>query len=115
MISRIWHAFTNLENAHRYEQMLRQDILPGIGRVTGCLGAQLLRRNMDNEVEFITITYFDNFDSVEALAGENYTKAVIHPEAGKLLTRYDERSQHYEMVDMIVSSQFKELAKVQTL
>jgi predicted RNA-binding protein with PUA domain len=33
---------------------------------------------------------------VKLFAGEDYERAVIAPGAGKLLTRYDERSQHYE-------------------
>jgi heme-degrading monooxygenase HmoA len=112
MISRIWHGFTNCENADKYEQLLRQNVLPGIGRVTGYLGAQLLRKNLDTEVEFVTITYFDSLASVKAFAGEEYTKAVIHHEAGKLLTHYDIRSQHYDMAAMIVSYDFKKLANV---
>lgn len=76
--------------------MLRQDVLPGIGRVSGYKGAQLLKRQLANEVEFITITYFENLEAVKAFAGEDYTKAVIHPEAGKFLSHYDERSVHYD-------------------
>ena len=109
MISRIWHGFTASENADQYETMLRKDVLPGIGRVSGYLGAQLMRKNEATESEFITITFFDNLDSVKAFAGEDYTKAVIHPTAGKLLTHYDERSKHYELVDMLVSDIFKQL------
>jgi len=33
---------------------------------------------------------------VRAFAGEEYTRAVIAPDAGPLLTRYDEHSVHYE-------------------
>ncbi|MBD0331416.1 MAG: antibiotic biosynthesis monooxygenase [Chitinophagaceae bacterium] len=112
MISRIWHGFTSFENADKYKLMLHNDVLPGIGRVQGYLGAQLLRRDYDNEVEFITITYFDDLDSVKAFAGDDYTKAVIHPEAGKLLSHYDERSAHYVLVEMLVSDKFKQLAKL---
>ena len=34
--------------------------------------------------------------AVRAFAGEDYTRAVIAPDARPLLTRYDERSVHYE-------------------
>ena len=115
MISRIWHGFTNVEGADQYETMLRQDVLPGIGRVQGYLGAQLFRKNHDDEVEFVTITYFDGLDALKAFAGNDYTRAVIHPEAGKLLTHYDERSQHYQLVDMLVSEEFNKLGGVKRL
>jgi len=48
------------------------------------------------------MTYFEDIYAVVEFAGEDYTKAVIHPEAGKLLSHYDERSAHYEVVDMIM-------------
>ncbi|MBD0284206.1 MAG: antibiotic biosynthesis monooxygenase [Flavisolibacter sp.] len=106
MIARIWHGFTSINNADEYENMLRKDVLPGIGRVKGYKGAQLLRRNHPDEVEFITITYFDDMAAVIAFAGEDYTKAVIHPQAGKLLTHFDERSVHYNLVEMLLSDDF---------
>ena len=98
MISRIWHGWTKPEDADLYESMLRAEVLPGIHRVKGYSGAFLLRRDGEDEVEFVTITQFDDLDSVRGFAGEDYTKAVIAPGAGKLLTHYDERSAHYETI-----------------
>lgn len=98
MITRIWHGWTAPVNAPKYEALLRSEILPGIHRVAGFRGAQLLRREDSQEVEFVTLTYFDDLDAVKAFAGEDYTLAVILPEARQLLSRFDERSQHYETV-----------------
>jgi len=107
MIARIWHGFTSTKDATQYETMLRHDVLPGIGRVKGYKGAQLLRRDHEDETEFVTITYFDDIEAVAAFAGKDHTKAVIHPEAGKLLTHYDERSAHYDLAAMQLSADFK--------
>lgn len=97
MISRIWHGWTSRENADKYEQLLRADVLPGIHRIRGYTGAYLLRREAaNNEVEFITITQFTDMSAVREFAGADYERAVIAPGAGGLLTHYDERSQHYE-------------------
>jgi heme-degrading monooxygenase HmoA len=98
MISRIWHGWAAPANADAYEAMLRAEVLPGIHRVRGYQGGYLLRRDVGDEVEFVTITLFDDLDSVRAFAGEDYERAVIHPEAGKLLTRNDTHSQHYHTV-----------------
>jgi heme-degrading monooxygenase HmoA len=98
MISRVWHGWTKRENADAYERMLRTTILPGIYRVEGYQGADLLRRDAGDEVEFVTITRFDSMDAVRAFAGADYEVAVIHPGAQNLLSRYDERSTHYETV-----------------
>jgi len=97
MISRIWHGWTALEDADKYESLLRAEVLPGIHRIRGYNGAYLLRREAANqEIEFLTITQFTDMAAVKAFAGKDYERAVIAPGAGKLLTHFDERSAHYE-------------------
>src|SRR5262245_17936761 len=98
MITRLWHGWTTMENADAYEALLRKKILPGIHRVAGYRGAYLLRRDIANEVEFVTLTIFDSMTAVRAFAGENYQVAVVPPEARALLSRFDQSSLHYETV-----------------
>jgi len=103
MICRIWHGFTSKEKAMEYENMLRQEILPGIHRVSGYKGAQLLRRNHPEEVEFITMTYFEDLNAIIEFAGkDDYSRAVIHPKGKILLKRYDSHSAHYDLVDLVM-------------
>ncbi len=99
MISRIWHGFTTPENADAYENVLREEIFEGIKNrnITGYKGIQLLRRQLSNETEFITIMWFDSLDAVIRFAGEDYEKAVVPDKAQKILSRYDDRSQHYDL------------------
>jgi heme-degrading monooxygenase HmoA len=99
MISRIWHGYTTLENADTYEQLLKSEIFVGIqGRaIPGYRGIQLFRRPLNDEVEFITLMWFDSLEAVKAFAGEDYEAAVVPPAARKVLKRFDERSQHYEV------------------
>jgi heme-degrading monooxygenase HmoA len=97
MIMRIWHGWTRRKDADTYESMLRDEILPGIHRISGYLGAHLLRRNNgDDEVEFITITTWDTWDAIREFAGADGSASVIYPKAHDLLTRFDEYSEHYE-------------------
>ena len=98
MICRVWHGWTTPANADAYESMLRADVLPGIHRIKGYHGAYLLRRDSGDEVEFVTMTMFDDLDAVREFAGGDYEKAVIHPKAGMLLSHYDDRSAHYETI-----------------
>jgi len=99
MILRIWHGWTNLANADPYEALLKEEIFVGIGdrKTAGYQGIQLLRRNVGNEVEFVTIMAFLNLDAVRQFAGEDYEAAVVPPKARALLARFDQRSQHYEL------------------
>ena len=97
MIARIWHGWTAPENADAYEEFLRTKMFPSIQRVPGYLGADLLRRDDGQEIAFVTITRFESLDAVRAFAGENYERAVVEPEARALLSRFDDRSEHYEI------------------
>jgi hypothetical protein len=98
LIGRLWRGETSAEAADAYEELLRGTIFPGIRRIAGARGAYLLRRDGETGVEFVTLTLFDSMDSVRAFAGEDVTAAVIEPEARRLLTRFDERAVHYEVV-----------------
>ena len=99
MIVRIWHGWTSRANADAYEHLLREEIFAGIrGRqITGFRGIQLLRRALPDGVEFVTIMRFDSLDAVREFAGADYEHAVVPPKARALLSRFDERSAHYEL------------------
>jgi heme-degrading monooxygenase HmoA len=98
VIARIWHGWTSPRNADAYEEFLRTKMFPSIHRVRGYVGADLLRRDAGDEIAFVTITRFESLEAVRAFAGEDYEQAVVEPEARALLSRFDERSEHYEVV-----------------
>jgi heme-degrading monooxygenase HmoA len=100
MICRIWHGYTAPANAQAYEELLRTEIFTGIAErnIAGYRGIHLLRRSVAAEAEFITIMWFDSLDAVREFAGEDYEKAVVPPEARVLLSHFDDRSQHYEIL-----------------
>ena len=99
MISRVWHGWTAPANADAYEQLLKDEIFVGIGHreIVGYRGIHLLRRDLGDEVEFVTVMWFDTLDAVRAFAGDDYEAAVVPPKARALLSRFDERSYHYEL------------------
>ncbi len=99
MISRIWHGWTTPGNADKYEALLKDEIFVGIQnrRIRGFKGIQLLRREVREEVEFVTIMLFESLNAVREFAGEDYEVAVVPQEARAVLSHFDERSQHYEV------------------
>ena len=105
MIGRIWHGYTTPENADVYENLLKEEIFTGIRNrhIPGFQEIQLFRRNMGSEVEFITIMWFDSLEAVKSFAGEDYEAAVVPPKARTILSRFDERSQHYEIKERLKS------------
>jgi heme-degrading monooxygenase HmoA len=95
----VWHGWTTPANADAYESLLKTEIFQGIeGReISGYRGIHLLRRNLGEEVEFVTIMWFDSIEAVRTFAGEDYEAAVVPPKARAVLSRFDARSQHYEV------------------
>jgi hypothetical protein len=98
MIARIWRGWTTPEKAGAYQQMVSTQVLPEIAsrNLEGYHGAYLLRREMEGEVEFSTIMFFDSIDNIRAFTGEDYAVAHVPVEARAVLSRFDERSAHYE-------------------
>ena len=99
MIARIWHGYAEHENAPAYEALLNEEIFVAIKsrEIPGFRRIQLLRRALAAEVEFVTIMEFDDLEAVRVFAGEDYETAVVPPKARALLSRFDARSQHYEI------------------
>ncbi len=100
MITRVWHGWTTPENADAYQQLLEREILPGIAKkgIPGYRGAHLLRETLGDEVEFITLLWFDTLDSVRAFMGDDYEAAYVPEEARTVLSRFDARSRHYDVL-----------------
>ena len=100
MITRIWHGWTTLANAPRYEVLLKEEIFVGIAKrsIPGYRGISLLKRQLDDEVEFVTVMWFTDLDAVREFAGEEYEISVVPPKARALLRRFDERAAHYQTV-----------------
>jgi len=96
-IVRVWHGWTDPEDADAYEQFLAD---PDEGLLAtmsgeGFLGYDLLRRDAGKEVEFMTQLWFSNYDAVREFAGENYENAHVPEPARELLARWDDEATHY--------------------
>ena len=50
-------------------------------------------------MEFVTLMWFDSLHAVRDFAGEDYEVAVVPPKARQLLSHFDARSAHYEVVE----------------
>jgi len=99
MIARVWRGWAdNIAAADLYEEFLRSSFLPSIHAIEGYRGASVVRRLIGQEVEFMTITRFDSLEAIRKFAGEDYEAAHVAPRARELLSRFDARCQHFELV-----------------
>jgi antibiotic biosynthesis monooxygenase (ABM) superfamily enzyme len=96
MITRVWRGWTAPENADAYQRFLLEELFPGMRDIPGFRGAEVLWRDDGGEVAFVTLTRFDSLDAVRAFAGETYEVPVLEPPALALLSRYEQRAEHYE-------------------
>lgn len=97
MIARVWRGYAKPDHADAYEAMLKPELLPGISKVAGYRGSCLLRRNLGDEIEFITILFWDSIEAVRAVAGADYEAAIVPEERRQHLIRWEPRCAHYEV------------------
>ncbi len=101
MICRIWRGWTTPANANAYESVVRGEVIPDIEAmgIAGFRHIDLMRRDLGDEVEFVTIMWFDDLDSIKAFVGDDYAVSHVPAAARAVLARFDERAAHYEVVD----------------
>lgn len=101
MICRLWRGWTSHENAGPYEAVVRNQVIPGIEerRIPGFLHIDLMKRDLGAEVEFQTLMWFESLDSIIAFMGDDYSLSHVPPEARAVLSRFDDRAAHFEVID----------------
>ena len=100
-IRRIWHGWTTHDNADAYQRVLLNEVIPGIEakNISGYRGITVLRQEHASEVEFVTIVRFDSIQNVIDFQGEDYKRCYVPDAAQKVLSRWDQTAEHYEVVE----------------
>lgn len=98
MIARQWRAWAVPPNDARSVEHFETAVVPHLREIPGCLGAQLLRHQVEGEVELIAISYYESLEAVRAFAGHDLERAVVEPAARAVLARFDERCTHFEVI-----------------
>ena len=100
-VKRVWHGWTTQDNADKYQNLLSDEVFPGIEakKIPGYQSIELFRQDLGDEVEFVTIMTFDSLQNVIDFQGEDYKRCYV-PDAAKLvLKRWDQVSAHYELIE----------------
>jgi heme-degrading monooxygenase HmoA len=101
MICRLWRGWTTKDNADAYEGIVRGEVIPGIEarHIPGFRSIDLVRREREHDVEFMTLMWFDSLDAVTGFMGQDYEAAHVPAHAQAVLADFDRRSAHYEVLD----------------
>src|SRR5260370_41095687 len=97
MIARVWRGWTNVEDADAYEKLLKDLVYPGLQKLKGYQGGYILRQELEQETEFVTVNFFESLEAVKASAGPDYETPVFEPEARRLLSKVKPIARHYEV------------------
>ncbi len=97
-IVRTWSARASKEHWPRYREHFTKNVLRELRGVAGYLGATLSIRHIGEQCEFLVETYWRSLDTIQSFAGVDLEKAVVAKEAVEVLTEYDRRVRHYEIV-----------------
>jgi len=100
-IKRVWHGWTTKENADNYQNILNNEVLPSIEakKIPGYKKIEVLKIELEDEVEFVTIMTFESLQNVVDFQGENYKRCYVPDVAQKVLKRWDQVSTHYELIE----------------
>lgn len=96
MVIRLWRGRASPHRAHLYRTHFGSEVLPGLRRIEGFLTAQLLERRLDDRVEFLVVTEWASWEAIRRFAGDDPGRAVVGPEARRMLLEYDATVEHFE-------------------
>ena len=97
MIARIWSGKVGTADADEYAAYIGATGLAGYIETAGNRGAWMLRREVGDLTEFITLSFWDSLDDVKAFAGSDYERAVYYPDDDRFLVDRERRVIHYEI------------------
>ena len=100
-VCRLWRGWTTPENAGAYERTVRTEVIPAIEarKIPGFQHIDLMKRDLGNEVEFLTCMWFDSIDSIKAFTGEDYAVSHVPAATQAVLSRFDAWAAHFEVLD----------------
>jgi heme-degrading monooxygenase HmoA len=98
MIERHWKGIAKNEAADHYIDHLLNDTFPKLSVMAGFLGSSILRRKVDDGVEFRIVTVWNSLDAIRQFAGDNPEVAVVPPVVREIMVEYDAAVTHYDVV-----------------
>lgn len=97
MIARVWVGQTRAEDREAYERYVEETGMAGYRSTPGNLGAYLLVRDEGDRSEFLTLSFWDSWESIRAFAGDDPQRARYYEEDRRFLLSFPETVRHFEV------------------
>ena len=97
MIMRLWRGWTRPEDRAAYADYIEQTGITEYRNTPGNRGAHLVSRIDGDRAEFLTISFWEDLESIEAFAGEDISRAVFYPEDDRYLVDREETVRHFDL------------------
>jgi heme-degrading monooxygenase HmoA len=84
-----------------YQNVALNKVIPSIEarKIPGFIHIDVLRRTLsEDKVEFTTLMWFDSVESIKAFAGDDAEASYLPTDITEVLSRYDHRAAHFEVV-----------------
>lgn len=99
MIARIWRGWTKSSDADRYLEYILETGAKEYRETPGNRGAYVLRRQVGDRAEFLTLSFWDSLEAVKGFAGQDVERAVFYPADDKFLVDRERTVAHFEVIN----------------
>jgi len=96
MIVRIWRGWTRPEDADTYADYILGTGIVEYKETPGNQGAYIVSREDGARTEFLTISFWDDLESIVGFAGDDINRAVFYPEDDRYLVDRETTVSHYK-------------------
>jgi heme-degrading monooxygenase HmoA len=97
MIVRMWHGRVPTSKARAYGEFLNGRAIPDYRSVAGNLSVHILEREEGEVTHFITLTFWQDLESIRVFAGEAIEQAKYYPEDRDFLLEFEPQVVHYRV------------------
>jgi heme-degrading monooxygenase HmoA len=96
-VARIWIGHTRPEDREEYVRYLEKSGMAEYRATPGNLGAWLLVREVEGRAEFLTLSFWDSWESIRRFAGPDPERARYFPDDERYLLEFPETVRHFEV------------------
>ena len=97
VIARVWRGVVPKSKKAEYLEYLKETGMKDFAGTPGNAGATVWTRDVGDDTEFITVSYWGSMDAVKNFAGEDAGKAKYYPKDEEFLLELEPNVKHYEV------------------